>query len=378
MLALSEDLSRKIRDEIRAAGGAIPFSHYMEQVLYAPGLGYYSNGLRKFGADGDFITAPELTPLFGQCVARFVTQVLQAVPGGQVLEFGAGSGALAITLLSELEALHALPEHYYIVERSAALQQRQREALQSAHPTLYSRVHWLETLPDAFQGVMLGNEVLDASPVVRFQWRNDECLEEWVQWCDDGFCAQPRAMSDGTIRQTIEAMAVEYQWTAPYASELDVTLKPWVQSVAECIDQGALLLMDYGSPRSERYHPQRNQGTLMCHYRHRAHDNPYLLPGLQDITSYVDFTSVAEAGVEAGMQLEGFASQAHFLMDCGIDSLLQAMNPDGSVHFLQQVQRAKQLMMPGEMGERFKCMALRRGLPAGLPGFRGQDLRGRL
>lgn len=379
MLALSEELSAQIRTRMQANGGAIPFSEFMELALYAPGLGYYSNGLRKFGADGDFITAPELTPLFGRCVARTVAAVMETIPGGDVLEFGAGSGALAITLLSELQQLQQLPHTYFILERSASLRQRQQESLAAALPELQSKVVWLDALPvDGFQGMMLGNEVLDASPVSRFVWQDGQCTEEWVEWSGQGFQPLLRPLSDEALIHTLTSMAADYNWSSPYLSELDVALAPWVRSVAECLQRGALLLMDYGSPRSERYHPQRDQGTLMCHYRHRAHGNPYILPGLQDITSYVDFTSVAEAGRDAGLQLEGFASQAHYLMDCGIDTLLQELEPDGSARFLQQVQQAKQLMMPGEMGERFKCMALRRGLDAGLPGFRGQDLRGRL
>lgn len=377
--AVSEQLIARIQARLDRDGGAVPFETFMEMALYEPGLGYYSNGLRKFGAGGDFVTAPELTPLFGRCVARCAEAVLQGVDGGDVLEFGAGSGALAVQLLTELEDLGCLPAHYYILERSGALRQRQRELIADALPHLRDRVHWLDTLPEAgFRGLMLGNEVLDAGAVRRFRWHGGAVQEGWVVREGGGFGAQWRASDDEELIGTVAALAQENEWPPGYESEWDARLQPWVSSVAERLGQGALLLIDYGAPRRERYHAQRASGTLMCHYRHRAHGDPLVLPGLQDITSYVDFTSVAEAGTAAGLTLEGFVTQAHFLLDCGLDRLLAALEPDGSPRYLAQAQQAKQLLMPGEMGERFKCMALRRGLAAGLPGFRGQDLRGRL
>ncbi len=378
MQAVQAALVELLRGRMAQQGGAIPFVEFMEQALYAPGLGYYSNGLRKFGPDGDFITAPELTSLFGRSVARFVMAVLQELDGGDVLEFGAGSGALAIDLLRELEQEGCLPERYYILERSSALVQRQREAIGVAVPQLLDRVHWLDTLPDSLCGVMLGNEVLDASAVQRFQWTGVDTQEYWVTEAEAGFGWLLREPNDDQLSSVVAALAQAYRWAPGYRSERDPTLQPWVRSVAEVLEAGTLLLIDYGSPRSERYHPQRADGTLMCHYRHRAHGDPLILPGLQDITSWVDFTSVAEAGAEAGLTLEGFTTQAHFLLDCGLDRLLMAQEPDGSPRYLARVQQAKQLLMPGEMGERFKCMALRRGIAAGLPGFRQQDLRGRL
>ncbi|HEY9150724.1 MAG TPA: SAM-dependent methyltransferase [Gammaproteobacteria bacterium] len=368
----------RIRARMDARGGAIPFLEFMELALYAPGLGYYSNGLRKFGADGDFITAPELTPLFGRSLATHVEAVLRAVPGGDVLEFGAGSGALAIDLLRELELRKILPRHYCILERSAALRQCQREAIAASLPHLVERVHWLDRLPESFNGMMLANEVLDATPVRRFQWTGSGVREYWVEWQGDGFAWSLRDADDERLVQVVTDFAHAYGWPSDYVSEWDPALAAWVGSVADSLRHGALLLIDYGSPRSERYHDQRVSGSLMCHYRHRAHGNPLILPGLQDITSYVDFTTVAEAGTDAGLALEGFSTQAHFLLDCGLDQLLMALEPDGSPRYLAQVQQAKQLVMPGEMGERFKCMALRRGIDGGLPGLRQQDLRGRL
>lgn len=378
MLALQDTLVARIRARMDARGGAIPFLEFMELALYAPALGYYSNGLRKFGAEGDFITAPELTPLFGRSLATHVEAVLRAVPAGDVLEFGAGSGALAIDLLRELELRKILPRHYCILERSAALAQCQREAIAASLPHLVERVRWLDRLPESFNGMMLANEVLDAAPVRRFQWTGSGVREYWVVWQCDGFAWSLREVDDEALVQVVTDLAHAYAWPSGYVSEWDPALAAWVGSVADSLTQGALLLIDYGSPRSERYHDQRASGSLMCHYRHRAHGNPLILPGLQDITSYVDFTTVAEAGTAAGLALEGFSTQAHFLLDCGLDQLLMALEPDGSPRYLAQVQQAKQLLMPGEMGERFKCMALRRGIDGGLPGFRQQDLRGRL
>ncbi|MCW9057829.1 MAG: SAM-dependent methyltransferase [Gammaproteobacteria bacterium] len=378
MLELQAALVARIRARMDARGGAISFLEFMELALYAPGLGYYSNGLRKFGAEGDFITAPELTPLFGRSLATQVEAVLRAVPGGDVLEFGAGSGALAIDLLRELELRKILPCHYCILERSAALRQCQREAIAASLPHLVERVHWLDRLPESFNGMMLANEVLDAAPVRRFQWTGSGVREYWVEWQGGGFAWSLRDADDERLVQVVTDFAHAYGWPSDYVSEWDPALAAWVGSVADSLRHGALLLIDYGSPRSERYHDQRVSGSLMCHYRHRAHGNPLILPGLQDITSYVDFTTVAEAGTDAGLALEGFSTQAHFLLDCGLDQLLMALEPDGSPRYLAQVQQAKQLVMPGEMGERFKCMALRRGIDGGLPGFRQQDLRGRL
>ena len=378
MLALQATLVERIRARMAERGGALPFLEFMELALYSPGLGYYSNGLRKFGADGDFITAPELTSLFGRSLASFAEAVLRAVPDGDVLEFGAGSGALAIDLLRELELREILPRHYCILERSAALRQCQREAITASLPHLLERVRWLDQLPGSFNGLMLANEVLDAAPVRRFQWTGSGVREYWVEWQGDGFAWSPRDADDERLVQVVTDLAPVHGWSPGYVSEWDPALAAWVGSVADSLAQGAVLLIDYGSPRSERYHAQRVSGSLMCHYRHRAHGNPLILPGLQDITSYVDFTTVAEAGTAAGLALEGFSTQAHFLLDCGLDQLLMALEPDGSPRYLAQVQKAKQLLMPGEMGERFKCMALRRGIDGGLPGFRQQDLRGRL
>ena len=372
-------LAGLIRGEIERAGGALPFSRYMELCLYAPGLGYYSAGRQKFGPGGDFVTAPELTPLFGRCLARSCASVLETLGGGDLLEFGAGSGRLAVDLLAELAAMDCLPGQYFILERSASLRQRQQALLQAHLPQLLDRVVWLDRLPNAgFRGVMLANEVLDAMAVERFCWNGTDV--EWfeVTAAGDGFEWQTRVASAGDGQARIAALATECNMAAGFVSEANLALWPWMQAVADVLESGLLLLIDYGYPRHEYYHPQRSAGTLMCHYQHRAHDNPLLWPGLQDITAHVDFTAVAEAAVSAGLSVSAYTTQAWFLLDCGLEGLLQQAGPLESVEYMRQAQHAKTLLLPGEMGERFKCIGLTRGLEQAIPGFRMQDMRSRL
>jgi len=377
--AQSEQLSGLIGQEIAAAGGAIPFSRFMERCLYAPGLGYYSAGRRKFGSGGDFVTAPELSALFGRCLARTCAAVLAAT-GGDILEFGAGSGRLAVDLLGELEAMRRLPVRYCILERSADLRMRQQQLLREKLPHLYERVVWLERLPaSGFRGVMLGNELLDAMAVERFRWHGRDAQLFYVAGASDGFAWQLRRVTDPDLAAAIARVAGECELAQDYESELNTGLQPWLHSVAERLERGLLLLIDYGYPRREYYHPQRVSGTLLCHYRQRVHADPLLWPGLQDITAHVDFTAVAEAAVSAGLDVSGYTTQAHFLLDCGLDRLLQAVMAEADhVTGLRWSQQAKTLILPGEMGERYQCIALARGLDIGVPGFRGQDFRRRL
>ena len=375
---LSETLARHISGEIEACGGAIPFSRYMELCLYTPGLGYYSAGQRKFGAGGDFITAPEVSSLFGRCLARCCVAVLQET-GGDILEFGAGSGRLAVDLLGELEALGCLPRHYFILERSADLQQRQQQLLRRELPQLYERVAWLDSLPPAgFRGVMLANEVLDAMAVERFHWDGNATTQYFVAQGEAGFEWLERPVEIPRLQTAIDTLVHDYELPAGYVSEVNLSLGPWLQSVAGRLLEGLLLLVDYGYAREEYYHKQRSGGTLMCHYRQRAHTDPFLWPGLQDITAHVDFTAVAEAAVTAGVAVSGYTTQAWYLLDCGIERLLQDAGPTDSVAYLKLAQQAKTLILPGEMGERFKCIALTRGTGLPLPGFRMQDFRYRL
>ncbi len=376
--ALSEALAALITREIGAAGGAVPFSRYMELCLYAPGLGYYSAGQRKFGAGGDFVTAPEVSSLFGRCLARCCAEVLQQT-GGDVLEFGAGSGRLAVDLLGELNALGCPPRQYFILERSADLQQRQQQLLRRELPQLLERVVWLERLPTAgFRGVMLANEVLDAMAVERFHWHGAAAKQYFVTQRAAGFEWQERPVESPGLQAAIDGLVKACELPAEYVSEINLSLGPWLNSVAGRLGEGLLLLLDYGYARNEYYHPQRSSGTLMCHYRHRAHEDPFLWPGLQDITAHVDFTAVAEAAAAAGLAVGGYTNQAWFLLDCGLEQLLQDAGPTDSMAFLQLAQQARTLILPGEMGERFKCIALTRGMEQPLPGFRMQDFRCRL
>ncbi len=377
-LALGERLVEQIRGELRECGGALPFSRYMELCLYSPGLGYYSAGLQKFGADGDFVTAPEISPLFGRCLAQACAGVLQ-LTGGDVLEFGAGSGRLAVDLLKELESLDALPDRYLVLEPSAELRDRQQALIGSELPRLAARVEWLDRLPGAgFRGVVLANEVLDAMPVERFRWDGEAVRRLCVHEAGERFDWAECAAQSPELSAAVEPLCREYGLAPGYVSEINLMLPAWLQGIADVLGQGMLLLADYGYPRREYYHPQRGRGTLRCHYRHRTHEDPFLWPGLQDVTAHVDFTAVAEAAVAAGLDVAGYTTQAAFLIDCGLERLLEAAGGPESGDWLKTVQQAKTLIMPGEMGESFKFIALTRGLDGALPGFRMQDMRERL
>ena len=377
---LLHEMRQHLATEIRAADGALPFDRFMETALYAPGLGYYVNGRRKFGEAGDFVTAPELSPLFSRCVARQLGQCLDLVGGGSVLEVGAGSGRMAADTLAELGALHRLPQNYLILELSPSLRQLQRETLAASVPQLLPRVAWLQDLPESgFRGVVIGNELLDAMPVQRFRrWRGG--------WQELSVAGDAGGMHDRwtAIRSPGLAGALAALWpddasvAEGYSSELNLRLAPWLRAVAERMQRGYLLLIDYGYSRDEYYHPQRSQGTLICHFRHRAHADPYLLPGLQDITANVDFSALATAASDAGFSLAGFTTQAHFLIDSGLQELLAASDPADVKRHFERMQGVKKLTLPSEMGERFKVMALARDAPPVLSGFRSKDLRGRL
>lgn len=368
-----DKLAQRLRQEMAAAGGAITFDRFMELALYAPGLGYYVAGTRKFGEHGDFITAPELGSLFARCLARPCRSLLAGLGGGDILEAGAGSGALAADLLLELESLGRLPERYLILELGAELRARQHETIKTRAPHLFGRVHWLADLPGDFRGMVLANEVLDAMPVTRFKVTQTGVNELYVAWENEGFAWQEKPAT-AALRERVEPLGL----AADYTSEINLRAKAWVRRVADSLKQGAMLLIDYGFPRTEFYHPQRAQGTLMCHYRHQAHDDPLRLAGLQDITAHVDFSAIAEAGVDAGLALLGYTSQAAFLLGCGLDRIMAASDPHDVRAHLALTQQVKKLTLPHEMGELFKVLALGRGVREPLPGFTLQDWRGRL
>lgn len=340
----------------------------MELALYAPGLGYYVAGAAKLGSAGDFITAPELSSLFGATLASQVGELL-AQTGGGVMELGAGSGRLAADVLASLRERGCMPDRYQILEISPDLARRQRETLAKRVPELLDRVEWLDVLPQAFSGVILANEVLDALPIHLLAWHNDGVRERGVGLEQGMLVWSERPLVAGPLRHAAAAMAVE----APYQSEISLAAPALVGALAASLERGALLFIDYGFGRAEYYHPQRSQGTLMCHYRHRAHGDPLFLPGLQDVTAHVDFTAVAEAGIDAGLELLGYTTQAHFLVNAGITQLLQKNAPEQVQTYLPAVAAVQKLLSPAEMGELFKVIALGRGIERAPSGFSGGD-----
>lgn len=357
-----------IRERIAQAGGWLPFETFMELALYAPGLGYYSAGGRKIGAGGDFTTAPEVSDLFSICVARQCAQVLAAT-GGSILEFGAGTGRMAATILENLASLGALPEHYAILEVSADLRDRQRVRIEQLPESLRRRVVWFDTLPTrAIRGVILANEVLDALPCQKVALQQGELRVCGVGVDDKGLFVEREQPADAALTAEWNRMTRELPYELPedYRTELCPRVAPWIASLSDVLERGAMLLFDYGLPRAHYYHPQRTEGTLRCHFRQRAHDNPFINVGVQDITAWVDFTRVAEAADSAGLTVQGFATQAAFLLGLGIEGLVTQP---------RLASQARQLLMPGEMGEAFKVMALSRDLDEPLSGFSVQDLR---
>jgi SAM-dependent MidA family methyltransferase len=369
-LAHSQRVAAHLRTLIDAAGGWIPFSHYMEAALYAPGLGYYAAGAMKFGAAGDFVTAPELTPLFGRTLAHALAPVL-AETSGEVLELGAGSGRLAVDLLGELERLDALPARYSILEVSADLRQRQQETIARALPQLAGRVQWLDALPAHFSGVILGNEVLDALPAELVRWTESGPLSRGVIVEGEAFAWQDHPIADPVLRARADALDV-----APgYVSEINLAANALVASLAECLDRGLILMIDYGFVAAEYYHPQRHMGTLRAHYRHHALDDPFYLPGLCDLTAHVDFSAVAQAGTAAGLELAGYTSQAGFLLNSGLTELLMQTPPSDAAAYLPQANAVQRLVSPAEMGELFKVIGFSKGGIAPLAGFARGDRR---
>lgn len=366
-------LQALLHDEIAAAGGAIGFERYMDLALYAPGLGYYSAGARKLGVAGDFVTAPEISPLFSRCVATQCAQVLHALGGGTILELGAGSGVMACDLLMELARTGVLPDAYLVLEVSADLRERQRQRVAALEPAIAARVQWLDGLPAApLRGVILANEVLDALPVARLRVRHGVARELAVASDGDGFRwleRHCRAEPPG------EVAALLARCQDGYTTEYCPALSPWLGTVAGVLGRGMALFMDYGYPRREYYHPQRGAGTLLCHYRHRVHDDPFLWPGLQDITASVDFTAVAEAAVAAGLAVRGFTTQAQFLVGTGLAGQVATQGGEDVRARAVLAREVQVLTLPGEMGEVFKVMAAARDFAAPLAGFSGPDHR---
>lgn len=377
-LSHSRKLVARIRAEIESRGGWISFARYMELALYAPGLGYYACGATKFGASGDFVTAPEMTPLFGRALAGAAAGVVREA-SGDILELGAGSGRLALDILGELERLDCLPGHYRILEVSPDLRERQRHLLATHAPHLLPRVEWLDVLPECFDGLILGNEVLDALPVYLLSWRDGRLHERGVALAplgsDSGnhFVWEERVPDSVSIAEFVPDLPD----AGDYLTEICPAASALVSSLAKRLRHGVMLFMDYGFPRAEYYHPQRHMGTMKVHYRHHSLDDPFFLPGLADITAHVDFSAVARAGTDAGLDLLGYTSQANFLLDAGMLDLMLEMEPMTPL-YMREASAAQKLLQPSEMGELFKVIALGRGIPGELIGFRRGDRRGAL
>jgi len=379
---LSAELADRIRERI-ASDGPLPFSRYMEMALYEPGLGYYSAGLQKFGAGGDFVTAPQLGDVFARCLARQIAQVAAATPGYEIVEAGAGTGALAADLLIALGDDQP-PARYRILERSAHLRQVQKETLAERAPAWLDRVSWLDAPPeDDWRGVFLANEVLDALVVERFGIEADGPRQMRVASGAEGFewasgpCPEPMQTKVSSILDGLGTTLRE-----GYRSELNMYLPEWLDTVTGSLQSGLAIFIDYGYTRRDYYHPGRVDGTLICHYRHRAHDDPFSWPGLTDISASVDFTALAEAADACGLEVCGYTSQAMFLLGCGLGKILAETAQLPERERLRINNQVRLLTLPGEMGERFQVMALGRGLEeevsGTLAGFALTDLRHRL
>ncbi len=377
-IAHSLQLQKLILEQINHAGGEITFTEYMRLALYAPGLGYYSAGAQKFGSAGDFVTAPEISSLFGKAIAKQCQEILLITQGNTLFELGAGSGILAATLLLELENLSCLPDQYLILEISADLQQRQKETLQQQCPHLLSRVRWLNSWPTSpLSGVIIANEVIDAMPVHRFYLNEGKIMEYYVTAQNEKFNWHLNNPSSELLLNALQNIENNYLPNINhYSSEINLTIPAWITDLSKCLLNGVILLIDYGFPKAEYYLADRSNGTLMCHYRHRAHDNPFFWPGLQDITAHVDFTLIAEAAVSAGLSIAGFTSQASFLIGCGVIEYFQhALNNADPIEQFNLQQQLKQLTLPNEMGEIIKVIGLSSGIDTPLCGFSWQDRR---
>ena len=369
-------VSALIGRELEAAGDWLPFARYMELALYAPGLGYYAAGAHKLGAGGDFVTAPELSAVFGRSLATQSAEVLGALGGGEILELGAGSGALAVDLLGELARLNSLPARYRILEPSPELRERQRERLGALPGAQRERIEWLEAVPTTpFEGLVLANEVMDALPVERFR-RTAQGIAALGVGREQGCFAWVARPADAALVAEVEALELARgaPFQAGYESEICPSLGAWVEAVTAPLARGVALLIDYGLARSGYYSPERHGGTFACYHRQLRHEDPFVNVGLQDLTAWVDFTRVAEAGVAAGLEVAGYTTQANFLLALKFEEHLAALRAESDPTRAPLLGRsALRLVLPTEMGESFKCIALARGYERGLGGFALKD-----
>lgn len=371
----SQHLVEFIQNKIRSEGGWIDFATYMHMALYTPGLGYYSAGSQKFGKGGDFVTAPEISSLFGQTLANQAAQVLE-ITKGDILELGAGTGKLAADMLLQLNKWDCLPKHYYILEVSDHLRQVQREQLRNKLPKdVFSKVTWLNTLPSELSGIIIGNEVLDAIPVHLVVRKETGWYERVVTLANQELePSQQFAWMDVPLKEPVLLRTAEaLQLPEGYLTELNPSANGLIASMAGMLKQGMLLMVDYGFSATEYYHPQRHQGTLMCHYQQLAHPDPLIYVGLQDITVHVDFTAIAQTGVDHGLQLAGYCSQAQFLMNCGILDAMTQVSPTDVANYAPLAAAVQKLLSPAEMGDLFKVIALSKNVEAPLMGFARGD-----
>ena len=364
--AHSQRLAQHIADAILAEGEWIAFSRYMELVLYAPGLGYYAAGARKFGVEGDFVTSPEISPMFAKCFALQASQVLKRV-GGDVLELGPGSGIFAADLFETLKEMGTLPERYLLLEVSPDLRERQRVLLTERFPDDIARFTWIDRLPEKIRGIVIANEVLDVVPCSLVHRVDGRYRESGVILAEAGFAFEDQDLQDGELKRRAESAFPLGDYD--YLSEVNFAAEALVRTIAATLEAGVAIFVDYGFPEREYYHPQRSMGTLRCHYRHRVHGDPFFMPGLQDITAHVDFSAMARAAEQGGAEVYGFTTQAYFLISCGLAVLVSAGDPTRTLSKLKGTSGAYRLIGPSEMGELFKVLAFGRGIDEPILGF---------
>ncbi|MGQ3889194.1 class I SAM-dependent methyltransferase [Legionella sp. CNM-1927-20] len=355
----------------------IPFAEFMQLALYHPQTGYYSAGLPKFGIEGDFITAPELTPLFGQTLANQCKQLIPLLTNPIIFEFGAGSGRLCVDILKRLEQLDCLPSAYYILEVSGFLQTKQSNLIKQELSHLAHLVTWFNRWPtEPFNGIVIANEVLDAMSVHRFLQTKENLLESFITINEQNELIEIFKPTENLRLRNYLKSALPEELPLPYQSEANLFIGSWLKEIADMLNQGAIILIDYGYPRHEYYHPDRSQGTLMCHYKHQAHTNFLVHIGEQDITAHVDFTQVAEAACAANLHVAGYTNQAAFLLANDLLGLLAEIDDERAR--IKATQAVKKLTLPSEMGELFKVIGLTKNLDVFLTGFQLQDKRASL
>jgi SAM-dependent MidA family methyltransferase len=375
-----EKLLQHIQSLIQEQAGSISFEQYMLTVLYEPGLGYYSAGSRKFGTEGDFVTAPEISSLFSKCLAYQCAQILNDLGSADILELGAGTGIMARDILIELEKLDLLPDSYFILEVSADLKQRQQELLKESIPHLVERIFWLDSIPEqSFNGVILANEVLDALVVRRFK-KESGAYKELKVGFNDSELIWLEEIADSELESKLKQLESELSEPFPdgYVSEINTHTKEWLQGLESVLQRGVMLFIDYGYSKQEYYHSSKIDGSLLCHYRHHVHPDPFLYPGLQDITASANFTDVAEAADSLGLHVSGYTNQAYFLFGCGLEKLISDIASLDIKSHTELTQQVKKLTLPEEMGERFKVIALTKEYDQNLIGFSIMDQRVRL